>query len=97
MRRSNRLISLVSVVVMPIESQIVARLHLDSIRCLDISKDVAAKIYGLEVFDRRVCITACVGRSIVSWCANATKSALVYTIDENSLCIVSIFVKKEMT
>jgi len=85
MTTSDNIICTIPVVMVPIEGQVVARFDFDGVGCLNIAHHIAAYIYGVEIFDGRVCVSSCTGSAVVCGGADALVKTLVYAINENTL------------
>lgn len=83
--KSDDVVAVVAVVVVPVKSQVVAWCDFDRVGRLDIAHNVAAKINRIEVFDGRVGVPACVRTCIVGWRADTFEEALIDAIHEDTL------------
>lgn len=80
----NHVVSNRAIVVMPIEGDVVSGGHLDSVRDLVVSQNIAAHVDGVQVLDWGIGVPPR-RRTVICWCANAVEGPLVHAIDEHTL------------
>lgn len=86
--RRDDVVAVVTVVVVPVEGEVVAGGDSDGIGRLYVAHDVAAEVERGEIFYGRVGVAAGVRGRVVGGCANACEEALVDAIDEDALGVL---------
>ena len=85
MRTRNHVVGIVALLMVPVESQIIAWSNFDRVVGLHIAHNVAAHVDGIEVFDGRVVVAATSVLAVVGGDADTFECALVYAVDVDAL------------